>query len=160
MSEANAEDGPQGLDEPLAITNDTRLNIEFAFHSDCFFLRRSPTEPRFRPFNFKKIPPREKEKAWRGGTGRGLFVLYNTIVLKNNSRYTKTVDMNNSAKKLGDNIRRIRLAKDMTQGDLCRKLGLDRAYMSNVESGKKNPTLSTIEKFAKALAVKPKDLLE
>ena len=68
--------------------------------------------------------------------------------------------MNKSAKKLGDNIRRIRLAKDMTQGDLCRKLGLDRAYMSNVESGKKNPTLSTIEKIAKALAVKAKDLLE
>ena len=68
--------------------------------------------------------------------------------------------MSNSAKKLGDNIRRIRLAKDMTQGDLCRKLGLDRAYMSNVESGKKNPTLSTIEKIAKALAVKSKDLLE
>ena len=68
--------------------------------------------------------------------------------------------MSNSAKKLGDNIRRIRLAKDMTQGDLCRKLGLDRAYMSNVESGNKNPTLSTIEKIAKALVVKAKDLLE
>ena len=68
--------------------------------------------------------------------------------------------MSNPAKKLGENIRRIRLAKDMTQGDLCRKLGLDRAYMSNVESGKKNPTLSTIEKIAKALAVKAKDLLE
>ncbi len=52
MSEADAEDGLHGLDEPLAIKNDTRLNIEFAFSSDCFFLRRSPTEPRFRPFNF------------------------------------------------------------------------------------------------------------
>ena len=28
MSEADAEDGLHGLDEPLAITNDTRLNIE------------------------------------------------------------------------------------------------------------------------------------
>ena len=60
MSEADAEDGLHGLDEPLAIKNDTRLNIEFVFLSDRFFLRRSPTEPRFRPFNFKKIPPREK----------------------------------------------------------------------------------------------------
>lgn len=93
-------------------------------------------------------------------TGRGLFVLYNTIVLKNNSRYTKTVDMSNSAKKLGDNIRRIRLAKDLTQGDLCRKLGLDRAYMSNVESGKKNPTLSTITNIAKALDVSVDELLK
>ena len=61
--------------------------------------------------------------------------------------------MSNSAKKLGDNIRRIRLAKGMTQGDLCRKLEVDRGYMSNVESGKKNPTLSTIERIAKALDV-------
>ncbi|OGC88896.1 DNA-binding protein [Candidatus Adlerbacteria bacterium RIFOXYC1_FULL_48_26] len=68
--------------------------------------------------------------------------------------------MNNSAKKLGDNIRRIRLAKDMTQGDLCRKLGLDRAYMSNVESGKKNPTLSTIERIAKALNVSIEELVK
>src|SRR3989344_1147593 len=62
MSEADAEDGLHGLDEPLAIKNDTRLNIEFAFYSDHFFLRRSPTEPRFRPFNFKKIPPAKKKK--------------------------------------------------------------------------------------------------
>ena len=99
------------------------------------------------------------EMEW-AETGRGLFVLYNTIVLKNNSRYTKTVDMSNSANKLGDNIRRIRLAKDMTQGDLCRKLGLDRAYMSNVESGKKNPTLSTIERIAKGLGVSMDELLK
>ena len=70
MSEADAEGGLHGLDEPLAITNDTRLNIEFAF-SDRFFLRRSPTEPRFRPFNFKKIPPRKNKngKAERGEGG-------------------------------------------------------------------------------------------
>jgi len=68
--------------------------------------------------------------------------------------------MSNSAKKLGDNIRRIRLAKDMTQGDLCRKLGLDRAYMSNIESGKKNPTLSTIERISKALDVSIEKLIK
>ena len=68
--------------------------------------------------------------------------------------------MSNSAKKLGENIRRIRLAKDMTQGDLCRKLAVDRAYMSNVESGKKNPTLSTITNIAKALGVSLDELLK
>lgn len=68
--------------------------------------------------------------------------------------------MGKSAKKLGENIRRIRLAKDMTQGDLCRKLEIDRAYMSNVESGKKNPTLSTIERIAKALGVSIEKLIK
>jgi len=68
MSEADAEDGPQGLDEPLAMkmTRGSILNLHF---SDRFFLRRSPTEPRFRPFNFKTNSPREKEKAWKGGNG-------------------------------------------------------------------------------------------
>lgn len=68
--------------------------------------------------------------------------------------------MNKSSKKLGENIRKIRLAKVMTQGDLCRKLEVDRAYMSNIESGKKNPTLSTIENIAKALNVSIDELLK
>jgi len=67
--------------------------------------------------------------------------------------------MSEYAKKLGENIRRIRLAKGMTQGDLCRKLEVDRGYMSNVESGKKNPTLSTIERIAKALDVSINELM-
>lgn len=68
--------------------------------------------------------------------------------------------MSDYAKKLGENIRRIRLAKGMTQGDLCRKLEVDRGYMSNVESGKKNPTLSTINRIADALDVTVDKLLK
>lgn len=65
-----------------------------------------------------------------------------------------------SAKKLGANIKRIRASQKMTQGDLCRKLEVDRAYMSNVENGKKNPTLATIEKIANALGVSTNALLK
>ena len=61
--------------------------------------------------------------------------------------------MENTAKKLGRNMKKIRLSKQMSQGDICRKLGVDRSYISNVESGHKNPTLSTITKIAKALGV-------
>ncbi len=68
--------------------------------------------------------------------------------------------MDESAKKLGKNMKRIRLEKGMTQGDICRKLGLDRAYISNLESGNKNPTLATIEKLAKALGVLASDLVK
>jgi len=42
----------------------------------------------------------------------------------------------------------------MSQGDICRALYLDRAYISNVENGKQNLTISTMEKIAKALNVK------
>ena len=62
--------------------------------------------------------------------------------------------------KLGENIRRIRLEKGMTQGDLCRKLEIDRAYMSNIENGNKNPTLATIERIADSLEISTDKLLK
>ena len=48
----------------------------------------------------------------------------------------------------------------MSQGDICRALGFDRAQMSNIESGKGNPTLATIEKIAQALDVAIEDLIK
>mgnify|MGYP003504106964 FL=1 len=57
-------------------------------------------------------------------------------------------------------MKRIRLAKHMSQGDICRKLNVDRSYISNVESGNKNPTLSTITNIAKALGVSADELLK
>jgi len=68
--------------------------------------------------------------------------------------------MDTSSKKLGKNIKRIRLQNKMSQGDVCRALSLDRAYVSNVEAGKSNPTLATIEKIAKALGVSSSELLK
>lgn len=68
--------------------------------------------------------------------------------------------MSNSSKKLGNNIRKIREEKGLMQVDLCKKLEVDRAYMSNIENGKKNPTLLTVEKIAKALNVPASELLE
>lgn len=68
--------------------------------------------------------------------------------------------MKNSSIKLGKNIKRIREQKKMSQGDICRALGLDRAQMSNIEAGKGNPTLATIEKIAQALEVTSNELLK
>lgn len=65
-----------------------------------------------------------------------------------------------AAKKLGENIRRVRLDRGLTQDDLCRKLSIDTSYLSNVESGNKNPTLATIEKIAKALDVSIDELMK
>jgi DNA-binding XRE family transcriptional regulator len=92
--------------------------------------------------------------------GADTHILYYITIL-----FQKTIKViiqyvNKSSKKLGENIKKIRLAKGMTQGDLCRRLEVDRAYMSNIESGKKNPTLSTIENIAKALNVSVDELLK
>ena len=68
--------------------------------------------------------------------------------------------MKTSSIKLGKNIKRIREEKNMSQGDICRAVGLDRAQMSNIEAGKGNPTLATIEKIAQALDVAIEDLIK
>ena len=46
------------------------------------------------------------------------------------------------------------------QGDICRALGFDRAQMSNIEAGKGNHTIATIEKIAPALGVVSDELLK
>ena len=68
--------------------------------------------------------------------------------------------MNQISKKLGQNIKRIREAKGMSQGDICRALNMDRGYISRIESGQKNPTLANIEKIAKSLDVSIDELLK
>ena len=64
------------------------------------------------------------------------------------------------SKRLGDNIKKIRTRKGMSQGDICRALDMDRGYMSAIENGKKNITISQLERLAKALGVNPSDLLK
>ena len=70
------------------------------------------------------------------------------------------MDIKTHSKKLGKNIKRIREQKKMSQGDICRKLGFDRAQMSNIEAGKGNPTIATIEKIAQALGIASDELLK
>ncbi|QQS60132.1 helix-turn-helix transcriptional regulator [Candidatus Falkowbacteria bacterium] len=41
----------------------------------------------------------------------------------------------------------------MSQSDIFRELGLNRTYISNVENGKQNLTISTMDKIAKVLGV-------
>ena len=67
--------------------------------------------------------------------------------------------MNESAK-LGKNLKRIRTAKGISQGEIGRTLGVDKGFISNIENGKTNPTLATIAKLAKAVGVSPEDLIK
>jgi len=68
--------------------------------------------------------------------------------------------MTNESSKLGKNLKRIRTAKGITQGDIVRKLGLGRGFISNIENGKANPTLSTISKIAQAIGVSVGELMK
>lgn len=68
--------------------------------------------------------------------------------------------MNQISKKLGQNIKRIRVLRKMSQGDICRALDMDRSYMSAIENGKKNITISQLERLAQALEVSVDKLLK
>lgn len=68
--------------------------------------------------------------------------------------------MNEISSKLGRNLKRIRTKKKMSQGDIARALDVHKAYISGIESGKRNPTLATIQKLADALGVSADKLLK
>lgn len=68
--------------------------------------------------------------------------------------------MDKISAKLGQNMKRIRAKKKMSQGDIARALEVDRGYISNIENGKKNPTLATLQKLSNALGVSPDELLK
>jgi transcriptional regulator with XRE-family HTH domain len=68
--------------------------------------------------------------------------------------------MNELSKKLGENFKKIREKRGLSQGDISRKLTMDRGYISNLENGRRNPTLSNIKRLSEALGVEPFELLK
>ncbi len=53
--------------------------------------------------------------------------------------------------KIGTTIRAYRLQKGLSQGDIEKKTGLLRCYLSRVENGHTVPSLDTLSKIAQAL---------
>jgi transcriptional regulator with XRE-family HTH domain len=51
----------------------------------------------------------------------------------------------------GQRVRELRLAAGMTQEDLAERCGLFRTYMSRIETGQANPTLTMIQALADSL---------
>jgi transcriptional regulator with XRE-family HTH domain len=54
---------------------------------------------------------------------------------------------------IGDRLRTLREQKKLSRGDIEKRSGLLRAYLSRVENGYTIPTIETLEKWAKALDV-------
>jgi transcriptional regulator with XRE-family HTH domain len=54
---------------------------------------------------------------------------------------------------IGERLRVLRTEKKMSQGDIEKKTGLLRCYISRVENGYTVPAVETLEKFARALEV-------
>src|SRR6267143_3228073 len=54
---------------------------------------------------------------------------------------------------IGNRLRELRESKELSQGDVEKRTGLLRCYISSVENGHTVPAIETLEKMARALEV-------
>ena len=58
------------------------------------------------------------------------------------------------------NFKRLRTEAGLSQHAVADRMGVDRAYVSGLEMGKRNPTVITLWHIANALGVRPADLVD
>lgn len=61
---------------------------------------------------------------------------------------------------VGRNVRRVRTAKGLTQEQFADRSGFSQQYISDLERGRRNPTVVTLFELAQALDVTPVQLLK
>lgn len=61
--------------------------------------------------------------------------------------------------RVGRNMKRLREARDWSQEELADQAGIHRTYVSGVERGVRNPTVTVLEKLAIALGATLPDLV-
>ena len=65
--------------------------------------------------------------------------------------------MTNRLQNIGNNIRQIRKQKNIPQIELAVEVGIDRAYLSEIENGRTNPSINVLYAISDALHV---DIIE
>ena len=63
-------------------------------------------------------------------------------------------------RRLGLRVQQLRTAKGWSQEELAYRADLHRTYVSGVERGVRNPTITVVEKLTKALGCTYADLLD
>lgn len=56
-------------------------------------------------------------------------------------------------KQFGERVRKLRLARSLSQEELAFKSGMHRTYLGDIERGGRNPSLKNIAAIAEALGV-------
>ena len=64
-----------------------------------------------------------------------------------------------AAQRFGKQLQRLRTGRSLTQEQLAVNVGLSRTFITRLELGQHDPTLSTLVRLAKALRVSVTDLL-
>ncbi|ROR95608.1 DNA-binding XRE family transcriptional regulator [Salana multivorans] len=62
-------------------------------------------------------------------------------------------------RRVGENLRLIRMKRGLSQEQFADVLGVHRTYMGGVERGERNLTLKSLERIAGHLGVDPRSLL-
>jgi transcriptional regulator with XRE-family HTH domain len=62
--------------------------------------------------------------------------------------------------RLGENVRRLRNAKGLSQEALALDAGMKRSYLSDLERGTRNPSVRALGRLADALKVEPEELVK
>jgi transcriptional regulator with XRE-family HTH domain len=62
-------------------------------------------------------------------------------------------------KLVGRNVRAVRQARGMTQEQLAEESGFSQQYISDLERGRRNPTIVTLHDLAQALGSTPIELI-
>lgn len=68
--------------------------------------------------------------------------------------------MGDISTKFGKRVKKIRLEKMLSQGDLAKIVDVHPTDISGIERGKRNMSLKNIERLAKALGVSVKELMK
>ncbi|WP_312459151.1 helix-turn-helix transcriptional regulator [Proteiniclasticum sp.] len=61
---------------------------------------------------------------------------------------------------IGDNIRKYRKKKNLTQKELGDIVGISNTYLSDMEIGRTNPSIKTLKRIAKGLEISYVDILK
>jgi transcriptional regulator with XRE-family HTH domain len=63
-------------------------------------------------------------------------------------------------KKLGENIRKCRMMKDISQEELAYQADLDRTYISGIERGDRNISVITLKKISNVIGFEILEILK
>ncbi|MEK7144151.1 MAG: helix-turn-helix transcriptional regulator [Patescibacteria group bacterium] len=67
--------------------------------------------------------------------------------------------LNGLYKQLGEKVEKARTKAGFTQEELANKAGLHRTYIAGIETGRRNISVKSLEKIAKALGIETNNLL-
>lgn len=98
----------------------------------------------------------EVQKSW-------ILQVYNSILIHNAPLDKSELDRNNSNMSyqvdFGLTLQKARLERNLSQFELAELSDIDRTFISLLERGIRQPTLTTIFQLAKALKIKPSQMV-